>query len=149
MREDVSVHLVTYLRLNRMEFLTPPYMKCARPRVEGVPERIVYSQWFSVDIHLPRGVGKVTGWFSSERLYDRLTVDAVSLIDLGFATHGVHMDQRLVKLEARLSADCKHLAIQAPPSSTIYPPGPAFVYVVAEDGAVSYGHRVLVGNASY
>jgi hypothetical protein len=47
----------------------------------------------------------------------------VVIIDPGFATHGVHMDQRVVKLVSVLSADKKTLTVTGPPNNKIYPPG--------------------------
>jgi hypothetical protein len=72
----------------------------------------------------------------------------VSLIDLGFATHGVHMDQRLVQLVATLSSDKTTLTVTAPPTPQIFPPGPAYLYVVTNTGAPSFGHKTLVGTGA-
>jgi hypothetical protein len=62
---------------------------------------------------------------------------AVALMDLGFATHGVHMDQRLVFLNATLSADRKSVSIVAPPSGGVYPPGPGYLFFVVDGGEFS------------
>jgi hypothetical protein len=70
----------------------------------------------------------------------------VSLIDHGFATHGVHMDQRLVRLEARLTLDRSCVVVKSPPNSRIYPPGPAYLYVVTDDGVPSVGQKLLLGS---
>lgn len=72
----------------------------------------------------------------------------VSLMDLGFGTHGVHMDQRLVKLVATLSLDRTSLSITAPPSGRHFPPGPAFLYVVTDAGVPSFGHRTIIGTGA-
>ncbi|KAJ7498237.1 hypothetical protein B0H11DRAFT_1909751 [Mycena galericulata] len=69
-------------------------------------------------------------------------------MDLGFATHGVHMDQRLVQLVSTLSANKKTLTIKAPPTGAIYPPGPAYLYVVTNTGAPSFGHKTIVGTGA-
>jgi hypothetical protein len=69
-------------------------------------------------------------------------------MDLGFATHGVHMDQRFVKLVSKLSRDKKTLTVTGPPTSRIYPPGPAFLYVVTAGGVPSFGHRTIVGTGA-
>lgn len=58
-------------------------------------------------------------------------------MDLGFATHGVHMDQRLVFLNATLSADRQSVSIIAPPSSGVYPPGPGYLFFVVDGGRLS------------
>ena len=60
-------------------------------------------------------------------------------------THGVHMSQRSVQLVAALSADHTTVNIQAPPNGRIYPPGPAYLYVVTNTGVPSFGHRTLIG----
>ncbi|KAG5219920.1 copper radical oxidase [Salix suchowensis] len=72
----------------------------------------------------------------------------VNIIDLGFATHGVHMDQRLVQLRAILSADKRSLRVIAPANGRIYPPGPAFVYVVTNEGVPSFGHKTIIGTGA-
>ena len=69
-------------------------------------------------------------------------------MDLGFATHGVHMDQRLVQLVSVLSSDKKTLTVTAPPRGAVYPPGPAFLYVLTNRGVPSFGHRTLVGTGA-
>jgi Galactose oxidase-like, Early set domain len=66
-------------------------------------------------------------------------------MDLGFATHGVHMDQRLVELTASLSSDRTTLTVHGPPNGKIYPPGPAYLYVVTNTGVPSFGHKTLIG----
>jgi len=69
-------------------------------------------------------------------------------MDLGFATHGVHMDQRVVKLVSTLSSDNRTLTITGPPSAKHYPPGPAFLYVVTNAGVPSFGHKTLIGTGA-
>lgn len=72
----------------------------------------------------------------------------VALMDLGFATHAVHMDQRFVGLVSVLSADQTTLEVTGPPSSSIYPPGPAYLYVVTDSGVPSFGHKTLIGTGA-
>lgn len=69
-------------------------------------------------------------------------------MDLGFSTHGVQMDQRLVQLDATLSTDGTTLTVNAPPTSMIYPPGPAYVYVVTDAGVPSFGHKTIIGTGA-
>lgn len=69
-------------------------------------------------------------------------------MDLGFATHAVHMDQRFVGLVSVLSADQTTLEVTGPPSSSIYPPGPAYLYVVTDSGVPSFGHKTLIGTGA-
>jgi hypothetical protein len=56
-------------------------------------------------------------------------------MDLGFITHGVHMDQRLVYLNATRSADGRSIQAVAPPNAGVYPPGTGWLYLVADGGA--------------
>lgn len=66
-------------------------------------------------------------------------------MDLGFVTHGVHMNSRLVELSASISEDRKSLSVTGPPNSRIYPPGPAWLYVLV-DGIPSAGRKVMIGS---
>src|SRR5271170_6358805 len=54
----------------------------------------------------------------------------VALMDLGYVTHGVHANSRLVYLPASLSADQTILTITGPPNAKIWPPGPGWLYLV-------------------
>lgn len=66
----------------------------------------------------------------------------------GYHTHGVGLDQRLVKLVVQgLSADGKTLTVVGPPNAQIYPPGVGFVYVLAS-GVPSVGQKTLIGNGA-
>ncbi|KAJ7173340.1 glyoxal oxidase N-terminus-domain-containing protein [Mycena filopes] len=127
---DVST--VKYATEYRLEFYSPPYMNVARPSYTGLPATINYNAIFNLAVTLPANTTSVT----------------VSLMDLGFATHGVHMDQRLVQLVSTLSADKKTLTVTGPLTAAIYPPGPAFLYVVTNAGAPSFGHKTLVGTGA-
>lgn len=65
-------------------------------------------------------------------------------MDLGYATHGVHANSRLVYLVSSVIGD-DEVRVSGPPSGEIYPPGPGWVYVVV-DGIPSAGVKVMVGN---
>ncbi len=67
----------------------------------------------------------------------------VSLMDLGYVTHAQHGNSRLVFLEHTLQGDT--LEITAPPNNNIYPPGPAFLFIVA-NGVHSEGVMLMVGD---
>ncbi|KAJ7777056.1 glyoxal oxidase N-terminus-domain-containing protein [Mycena metata] len=127
-----DVTTVKYPTEYRLEFFSPPYMNVARPSYTGLPAIINYNATFNLSVTLPANTINVT----------------VVLMDLGFATHGVHMDQRLVQLVSTLSADKKTLTVKAPPTGPIYPPGPAYLYVVTAAGAPSFGHKTLVGTGA-
>lgn len=58
----------------------------------------------------------------------------VALMDLGFATHGVHLDQRLVFLNSTVSADKTSIQVVSPPNGGVYPPGPGYLFVIANGG---------------
>ncbi|KAJ6564595.1 glyoxal oxidase N-terminus-domain-containing protein [Mycena capillaripes] len=116
----------------RLEYYSPAYLSKPRPTYKGLPATVNYNSKFTLSVQLPADTTEVT----------------VALMDLGFATHGVHMDQRFVKLAAKLSADKKTLTVTGPPTSRIYPPGPAFLYVVTAAGVPSFGHKTIVGTGA-
>lgn len=72
-------------------------------------------------------------------------------MDLGFVTHAVHANSRLVYLEYTIpdirdgSTGGDVLSITSPPNGGVYPPGPAWLFVVV-DGVPSAGRRVLIGD---
>lgn len=129
---NADVSTVKYQTEYRVEFYSPPYLSQPRPTYTGLPATINYGVTFTLAVSLPSTAESVT----------------VSLMDLGFETHAVHMDQRLVQLVATLSSDKKSLVVTAPPSNTIYPPGPAFLYVVTDAGVPSFGHKTIVGTGA-
>ncbi|KAJ7224940.1 hypothetical protein B0H12DRAFT_1149823, partial [Mycena haematopus] len=128
--KDVST--IKYPTEYRLEFFSPPYMNVARPSYTGLPATINYNVTFNLAVTLPANTMNVT----------------VALMDLGFATHAVHMDQRMVQLLSTLSEDQKTLTVKAPPTGAIYPPGPAYLYVVTDTGAPSFGHKTIVGTGA-
>ncbi|KAH7334305.1 glyoxal oxidase N-terminus-domain-containing protein [Rhizoctonia solani] len=113
----------------RVEWLRPDYMSLPRPKITGLPEQIDFMKSFTLDITLPRQTDDIT----------------VSLMDLGFITHSVHMNSRLVELESKLASDGHTLTVSSPPSGSVYPPGPAWIYILA-DGIPSVGRKLMVGN---
>lgn len=116
----------------RMEFYYPPYMSKPRPTYTGLPATVNYNAEFTLTVELPASATNVS----------------VSLMDLGFATHGVHMDQRLLKLVSSLSDDGKTLTVTGPPTARLYPPGPAYLYVVTDEGVPSFGHKTIIGTGA-
>ncbi|KDQ60917.1 glyoxal oxidase [Jaapia argillacea MUCL 33604] len=113
----------------RVEWLRPPYMTMDRPEViSGLPSILGFGDTVQLQVKL------------------QTLRKAVSLMDLGFVTHAVHANSRLVYLAASLSLkDRKTLTITAPPDGNVYPPGPAFLYFVV-DGVPSVGLKVLIGD---
>ncbi|KAG9122443.1 hypothetical protein FRC07_001169, partial [Ceratobasidium sp. 392] len=127
---NVDVTTNKYASEYRIEILKPPYMTAIRPTFSGTPKFLNYGAKISLPVSLNSTTSKVS----------------VSLMDLGFMTHGVHMDMRLVKLVTSLSADRRTLTVTGPPNSTVYPPGPGWIYVLSDD-IPSVGQRLMVGTA--
>lgn len=72
----------------------------------------------------------------------------VALMDLGFVTHAVHANSRLVYLVVSLSmSDMETLTITGPPNGNVYPPGPGWLYLVV-DQVPSTGMKVMIGDGS-
>ena len=67
-------------------------------------------------------------------------------MDLGYVTHAVHANTRLVYLEFTISGD-GILTVTGPPNRAIYPPGPGWIYIVAND-VPSKGVKVIIGDGS-
>ncbi|THU91870.1 hypothetical protein K435DRAFT_673233 [Dendrothele bispora CBS 962.96] len=109
----------------RFEIYSPPYMFQPRPTYTGLPATVDYNSQFKLSVDLP-----------------------FSLLEIPFATHGVHMDQRYLKLRSILSLDRRTLTVTGPPSARHYPPGPAYLYVVTNAGVPSFGHRTLIGTGA-
>ncbi|TBU65526.1 copper radical oxidase [Dichomitus squalens] len=119
----------------RVEWLGPDYMNRERPQiVGGVPKLLGFGKTAKLQIRLPATVRQGSSV-------------QVALMDLGYITHAVHANSRLVYLVNSLSSDGTALTITGPPDRNIYPPGPGFIYVVA-DGVPSMGVRLLVGDGS-
>lgn len=119
----------------RVEWLSPPYMNDAnRPEIQALPRIANYKEKISVKI------GR-TGLALSQQ-----NVRAV-LIDLGFVTHSVHMDSRLVELGMSVDSKTNELQITMPPYPEIYPPGYAWLYVLVE-GVPSAGKRLMIGTGN-
>ncbi|THV03743.1 hypothetical protein K435DRAFT_817163 [Dendrothele bispora CBS 962.96] len=115
----------------RLEWLSPPYMEHTRPTYTGLPVTFDYNSTVTLDVDIDRDAQNVS----------------VVIMDFGFATHGVHMDQRSVELVSELSNDGTQLTVTGPPSPTIYPPGPTYVFVLV-DGVPSFGHKILIGTGA-
>jgi hypothetical protein len=64
-------------------------------------------------------------------------------MDLGYSTHGVHFSQRLVELVSTWN-NANKLTIKGPANTGIFPPGPGWIYVLADD-IPSAGVKVMVG----
>ncbi|GAA5891761.1 hypothetical protein JCM5296_001854 [Sporobolomyces johnsonii] len=122
--DDVST--VTYATRYAVEIFSPPYMTATRPTFSKGFARLLYGKQYSMTVSVPAGTKSVTA----------------VIMDLGYSTHGVHMNHRLVELESTWSK--KKLTIKGPKNVGIYQPGYAWFYVLA-DGVPSEGTRVMVG----
>lgn len=67
-------------------------------------------------------------------------------MDLGYVTHAVHANSRLVYLAASLSTDNDQVhTITGPPDGNVYPPGPGWIYIVV-NGIPGIGVKVMIGD---
>ena len=136
----------------RVEWLGPAYLKRERPQiVSEIPRLLGFGQTLQMKIRLPaaslQGANVKGASLLSHVLSDiehELNIFIVALMDLGYVTHAVHANSRMVYLVSSLSDDKTTLTITGPPNGNIYPPGPGFIYVVA-DGVPSTGRKLLVG----
>lgn len=115
----------------RIEYFQPPYMSMRRPSFKSEPKQIDYGQVFTVSVTNP----------------GHAIVFTAVLMDLGFHTHAVSLQSRHVTLVSRYNAIAKTLSITGPPNTFVYPPGPAFLYILG-DGIPSNGTKILVGNGA-
>ena len=60
-------------------------------------------------------------------------------------THGLHMNGRVLYLECAKTNGSGLLQVTGPSSPGLYPPGPAWLYVVTDD-IPSVGRKVMVGD---
>ncbi|KAG8794240.1 hypothetical protein FRC12_000092 [Ceratobasidium sp. 428] len=119
----------------RVEMLFPDYMSKARPSIIFCDKTLHYARGATATISLPFGRHKRGFLFKKVE---------VVLMDLGFSTHGVHMDQRMVTLPA-LMIGRKLVTFTGPPNPNVYPPGPAWLYIVV-DGVPTEAMKVMVGD---
>jgi len=115
----------------RVEYFQPPYMTMKRPGYTGKPATIAYGQKFTLKVTNP-GNAKTF---------------KAAIIDLGYHTHAVSLDSKYVGLVSTYNAAAGTLTVTGPPNSYIYPPGPAWLYIVG-DGIPSTGSKVLIGNGN-
>ncbi|KAJ7472062.1 glyoxal oxidase precursor [Mycena latifolia] len=115
----------------RVQYLNPDFIttNASRPVIRKAPTQIHFNQKASLSVTIPPSL--LRGDFK------------VSLMDLGYVTHAQHSNSRLVFLEHTLRGNT--LEITAPPNNNIYPPGPAWLFLVA-DGVHSEGVQVMVGD---
>ncbi|KAF8756879.1 Copper radical oxidase [Rhizoctonia solani] len=131
---NADVETRPYKTEYQVEYISPPYMTKTRPTYTGLPAAWNYGQNITLSVTLPASLNPPS--------------ITVSLMDLGFSTHGVHMDMRMIKLKATLSSNRKSLVITGPPNaSSALSPGPAWVYVLS-NGVPSKAQKVLIGTGA-
>ncbi|KAJ7355869.1 glyoxal oxidase precursor, partial [Mycena albidolilacea] len=115
----------------RVEYLNPGFItkNAPRPVIHSAPTQILFNQRATLMVTIPPSL-----------LFGQIKV---SLIDMGYVTHAQHANSRLVFLEHTLVGNT--LTITAPPNGNIFPPAPAWLFLVA-DGVHSEGVQVMVGD---
>ncbi|KAI0705748.1 glyoxal oxidase precursor [Cerioporus squamosus] len=119
----------------RVQTLDPPYMSMPRPRILSMPEKLGFGKRITVPISLPGALNRHSAKVR------------VSLMDLGFSTHGFHMGARLVFMDVSVARDGKSLTFVTPPNGRVYPPGPATIFLTVDDVS-SEGAWVMMGSGS-
>ncbi|KAE9394094.1 copper radical oxidase [Gymnopus androsaceus JB14] len=118
----------------RVEWLSPPYMQSGRPRMEVHKTSIGFGEAFCVELPELENI--------------QLDEIRVALMDLGFVTHAVHSNSRLVYLDVvREGTSGSTLCFKGPPHGGVYPPGPGFLYIVYK-GTPSEGVKIMVGDGN-
>ncbi|THU86045.1 hypothetical protein K435DRAFT_684472 [Dendrothele bispora CBS 962.96] len=93
-------------------------MEHTRPTYTGLPATFDYNSTITLNVDIDQAAQNVS----------------VVIMDFGFTTHGVHIDQR-------------SLTMTGPLPPTIYPLGPTYVFVLM-DGVPSFGHKTLIGTGA-
>jgi len=121
-----------YITEYRVEYFRPPYYSMTRPAYSGAPEIVDYGQEFEINVTHPG-----------------LTANNVKavIMDLGFHTHGVSLDSRHVGLVSSYDNGTNTLTVTGPPNSKIYPPAPAWLYVLV-DNVPSNGTKIMIGTGA-
>ena len=109
-------------------------MTLPRPSIVKVTNQLDYGDLHSLVVTLPAGT--------------KASDVSVVAMEYGYHTHALGFNQRLVKLVVKsVSSDGKTIKFYGPPSATIFPPGVAWLHVLAGD-VPSVGHRVVIGDGS-
>ncbi|KAF8508372.1 copper radical oxidase [Gautieria morchelliformis] len=122
---------VKYPTEYRVEWLSPPYVASERPSWLGGSSAVLIGFGAQVDFAV--------------NLNSPSSDVSVSLMDLGYITHAVHANVRMVVLSCTVSNSGRTLTVTGPPSAGIYPPGPGFLYLLV-DGLPSVGKKVMIGD---
>ncbi|KIM48799.1 copper radical oxidase [Hebeloma cylindrosporum] len=122
----------------RVEWLSPPYISQDRPEITDAVQKVAFDKEFTLTATQASKVKR----FVTAQPNDAKRIQ-VALMDLGYVTHAVHANSRLVYLLFSIQGNT--LTVRGPPNEYVYPPGPGWLYVVV-DGVPSVGKRVMVGN---
>jgi len=128
---NLDVTTTKYATEYRIEYFRPPYYFMTRPSFTGTPQLVDYGVKFTVKVSNPGNA---------------VHFKAV-IMDLGFHTHAVSLDSRYVGLVSVYHAATHKLTITGPPNANIYPPGPAFLYILG-DGIPSNGTKLIIGTGA-
>jgi galactose oxidase len=108
------------------ELYSPPYLfKGARPVITQAPDHVAYGQEFRITTPTPSDIGQVT-W-----------------IRLPSVTHSFDQNQRINFLV--FAAQLDGLAVSAPPSSNVCPPGHYMLFILNKSGVPSVASIVRIG----
>lgn len=108
------------------EIFSPPYLFYgARPSIDGAPEAVAYGQQFFV----------ITP--------DAPRVVRATLVRLGSVTHGFDQNQRFLELSFTKAAG--GLAMTAPLSGSLAPPGHYLLFILAANGVPSVARILRIG----
>lgn len=112
------------------EIYTPPYAVVDTKRAlwDNHPSNINYNAFHTI---------KITRWSTAQNI-------RAVIMNLGYSTHGVYMNNRMVELRTTRDIRRRTLTLQGPQGPTYYQPGYAFLYLIT-DGIVSKGRRVMIG----
>jgi hypothetical protein len=124
----------------RVETFYPSYYNERRPEPQGLIRQLSYGgSYFNVSL-------------SSEDLFgsvNNIQTATVIVLRTGFSTHTMNMGQRMLQLDASYTGNSDGSGVlhvsQMPPNPAVFPPGPAFLFVVV-NGVPSIGIQVMVGS---
>jgi Domain of unknown function (DUF1929) len=140
---NIDVNLTTiYPTTYTAEYFYPSYFGAkTRPVPQNVPTTLSYGgNPFDITISPSSYSGSGN---------DAAGNTTVWLIRQGFTTHAMNMGQRIMQLNNTFTVQDNGTVVlhtaQLPPSSTLFQPGPAFLFVTI-NGIPSNGTYVIVGN---
>jgi len=124
----------------RVETFYPSYYNQRRPEPQGLPQQLAYGgDYFNVSLTSDDLSGDVKNVQNT----------SVVVIRTGFSTHTMNMGQRMLQLDASYTGNSDQSAVlhvsQMPPNPAMFPPGPAFIFVVV-NGVPSIGVQVMIGS---